>query len=61
MAARSESGFDLTRPSPEAFENLATDLTPEESDVLLRHGTALGGVYGHIGKSKGKTIFRVRP
>src|SRR5262249_2284793 len=39
MAARSESGFDLTRPSPEAFENLATDLTPEESDVLLRHGT----------------------
>ena len=39
MAARSESGFDLTRPSPEALEHLASELTPEEADVLLRAGT----------------------
>ncbi len=39
MAARSESGFDLTRPSAEALEHLAAELTPEEADVLLGHGT----------------------
>jgi peptide-methionine (R)-S-oxide reductase len=38
-ADRSESGFDLTQPSPKALEQLAAELTPEEADVLLRHGT----------------------
>src|SRR6185436_7317984 len=39
MAAHSESGFDLTAPSPEQRKLLEADLTDEEADVLLRHGT----------------------
>jgi peptide-methionine (R)-S-oxide reductase len=39
MAARSESGFDLTPPSPGPRKELEADLAPEEADVLLRHGT----------------------
>jgi peptide-methionine (R)-S-oxide reductase len=35
----SPSGFDLTPPSPEERRRLEADLTPEERDVLLRHGT----------------------
>ena len=35
----SPSGFDLTPPSPEALVRLEADLTAEERDVLLRHGT----------------------
>jgi peptide-methionine (R)-S-oxide reductase len=37
--ARSQSGFDLTPPSPDEERKLEADLTPEEADVLLRHGT----------------------
>jgi peptide-methionine (R)-S-oxide reductase len=36
---RSPSGFDLTPPSPEALERLEADLSADERDVLLRHGT----------------------
>jgi peptide-methionine (R)-S-oxide reductase len=36
---RSESGFDLTPPSPEQRRELEAGLTPEEREVLLRHGT----------------------
>ena len=39
MADRSGSGFDLTSPSAEARKQLEAALTPEEADVLLRHGT----------------------
>jgi peptide-methionine (R)-S-oxide reductase len=39
MAARSESGFDLTPLSPDLRKHLEADLTREEADVLLRHGT----------------------
>ena len=39
MAALSRSGFDLTRPSPVQRKSLEADLTVEESEVLLRHGT----------------------
>src|SRR5215510_11961812 len=39
MAQRSGSGFDLTPPSAESRGNLEAALTPEEADVLLRHGT----------------------
>ncbi len=39
MAARSGSGFDLTPPSPEQRKLLEADLTTEEANVLLRHGT----------------------
>jgi peptide-methionine (R)-S-oxide reductase len=54
---RSPSGFDLTPPSPEQLKALEADLTPQERDVLLHHGTEApfcgifldnktGGVYG---------------
>ena len=39
MAARSESGFDLTPPSPELRQRLEASLTRDEAEVLLRHGT----------------------
>lgn len=38
-APRSPSGFDLTPPSPQARERLEADLTREERNVLLHHGT----------------------
>ena len=36
---RSALGFDLTPPSPDELKRLEADLTPEEADVLLHHGT----------------------
>lgn len=36
---RSAAGFDLTPPTRDQRTNLESDLTVEESDVLLRHGT----------------------
>lgn len=38
-ALRSPSGFDLTPPSPQARARLESDLTEQERDVLLHHGT----------------------
>jgi peptide-methionine (R)-S-oxide reductase len=38
-AACSPSGFDLTPPSVETRSRLVADLSPEEREVLLRHGT----------------------
>ena len=35
----SPSGFDLTPPSPETRARLIADLSPDEREVLLRHGT----------------------
>jgi peptide-methionine (R)-S-oxide reductase len=35
----SAAGFDLTAPTLDQRTSLEADLTPEESDVLLRHGT----------------------
>jgi peptide-methionine (R)-S-oxide reductase len=39
MGARSRSGFDLAAPSLEQRRSLEAELTAEEADVLLRHGT----------------------
>jgi peptide-methionine (R)-S-oxide reductase len=36
---RSAAGFDLTAPTLDQRTSLEADLTLEESDVLLRHGT----------------------
>ncbi|HZC17849.1 MAG TPA: peptide-methionine (R)-S-oxide reductase MsrB [Caulobacteraceae bacterium] len=36
---RSASGFDLTPPSADQLKRLEADLTPEEAEVLLHHGT----------------------
>ena len=38
-ATRSAAGFDLTPPTPDQLEALEADLTQEERDVLLHHGT----------------------
>jgi hypothetical protein len=40
---RSDAGFDLTPRTRVQRTSLEADLTPEETDVLLRHGT----VYAH--------------
>jgi peptide-methionine (R)-S-oxide reductase len=37
--AVSPTGFDLTPPTAEERKRLEADLTPEEADVLLHHGT----------------------
>ncbi|MFN3514756.1 MAG: peptide-methionine (R)-S-oxide reductase MsrB [Phenylobacterium sp.] len=37
--AASPSGFDLAPPSPDERQRLEADLSQEEADVLLRHGT----------------------
>lgn len=37
--ARSATGFDLTPPSEDQRRALEADLSPEEAEVLLRHGT----------------------
>ena len=36
---RSDLGFDLTAPTPAELQKLEADLTPEEAEVLLHHGT----------------------
>jgi peptide-methionine (R)-S-oxide reductase len=36
---RSASGFDLTPPNAEERARLEADLTPDEAEVLLHHGT----------------------
>jgi len=38
-ALRSDLGFDLTPPTSAELKMLEADLTPEEADVLLHHGT----------------------
>jgi peptide-methionine (R)-S-oxide reductase len=39
MTARSSSQFDLTPPSAEERKRLEADLTSDEANVLLHHGT----------------------
>jgi len=49
MDERSPSGFDLTPPSDEQRRTLEADLSEEERDVLLHHGTEApfcGGLLG---------------
>jgi peptide-methionine (R)-S-oxide reductase len=48
--AASPSGFDLAPPSPDERQRLEADLSQEEADVLLRHGTEApfcGGLLGN--------------
>jgi len=37
--ARSESGYDLTPPTPAETETLAANLTPDERRIILHQGT----------------------
>lgn len=59
MAANSGSGFDLSSPSPEQRKLLETDLTGEEANVLLRHGTE-APFCGVLLKEKRPGIFTCR-
>jgi peptide-methionine (R)-S-oxide reductase len=46
----SAGGFDLTPPTPVELKRLEADLSPEEKDVLLHHGTEApfcGGLLGN--------------
>ena len=48
--ARSDAGFDLEPPTADQLKALEADLTPEERDVLLHHGTEApfcGGLLGN--------------
>ena len=47
--SRSTSGFDLSAPSPDERARLEADLSQDEREVLLRHGTEApfcGGLLG---------------
>lgn len=50
--ARSESGFDLTPPSSRTRTHLEADLTPEESEVLLRRGTEAPFCGAHLNEER---------
>jgi len=59
-AALSPSGFDLTPPSTDERRRLEADLTREEAEVLLRHGTEApfcGGLLGN--KEDGVYVCRL--
>src|SRR4051795_13708989 len=57
---RSQAGFDLTPPTKPQFAALAADLTEEERDVLLHHGTEAPfcGVF-NAHKGKGAYVCRL--
>jgi peptide-methionine (R)-S-oxide reductase len=52
MAERSQSGFDLTPPTPEQRARLEATLTPAEADVLLRQGTEAPFCGGLLGEKR---------
>jgi peptide-methionine (R)-S-oxide reductase len=58
--ARSPSGFDISPPAADQRAKLEAVLTPEESEVLLKHGTEApfcGGLLGN--KSPGAYCCRL--
>ena len=52
MSETSPSGFDLTPPDDAERERLEADLTPEERDVLLKHGTEAPFCGGLLGEKR---------
>ncbi len=57
---RSKSGFDLSPPDAQQREALEASLTPEEAQVLLKHGTEApfcGGLLGN--KEAGAYVCRL--
>ena len=57
---RSKSGFDLSPPDAQQREALEASLTPEEAQVLLKHGTEApfcGGLLGN--KEDGAYVCRL--
>ena len=52
MSETSPSGFDLTPPDDAERERLEADLTTEERDVLLKHGTEAPFCGGLLGEKR---------
>ena len=52
MSETSPSGFDLTPPDDAERERLEADLTSEERDVLLKHGTEAPFCGGLLGEKR---------
>ena len=52
MSETSPSGFDLTPPDAAERQRLEADLTPEERDVLLKHGTEAPFCGGLLGEKR---------
>ena len=52
MTQTSPSGFDLTPPSPDERARLEAALSPEERDVLLKHGTEAPFCGGLLGEKR---------
>ena len=52
MSETSPSGFDLTPPDDAERQELEADLTPEERDVLLKHGTEAPFCGGLLGEKR---------
>ncbi len=59
-ARRSGAGFDLTPPSADQYQALAADLTQEEREVIVEHGTEAPfcGVF-HQAKAAGTYVCRL--
>jgi peptide-methionine (R)-S-oxide reductase len=59
-AHRSKAGFDLEAPSPDELAELVGDLSDEEREVLLEHGTEAPfcGVFNEA-KAKGTYVCRL--
>src|SRR5215211_836540 len=60
LERRSEAGFSLAPPTPDQLRVLVHDLTPEERDVLLEHGTEAPfcGVF-NLSKAEGTYVCRL--
>jgi peptide-methionine (R)-S-oxide reductase len=52
MSTTSPSGFDLTPPDAAERARLEADLSPEERDVLLKHGTEAPFCGGLLGEKR---------
>jgi hypothetical protein len=55
--ARSASGFDLTPPTDAERERLEADLTPQEAEVLLHHGTEAPFCGGLLGEKRPRGLL----
>ncbi len=56
---RSPAGFDLRPPSAEQYKILTADLTEEEREVILEHGTE-AAFYGLFNAHKGEGAYVCR-
>jgi peptide-methionine (R)-S-oxide reductase len=58
-AHHADAGYDLTPPSPDEFKALVQDLTDEEREVILDHGTE-APFCGIFNEAKAKGVYACR-